>query len=106
MTVVVVGDSGAGLAPTQGAGDAQGKQPDERRSAAEVLPILPVEGAAVAQRVLGGPVLLGPAGAALPLASPAHDVAVAREAETMAQQPAAQHRGRAYSARGRWKTAQ
>ena len=105
MTVVVVGDSGAALAPAQGAGDAQGKQPDERRSAAEVLAILPVEGAAVAERVLGGRVLLGPAGAAFPLASPAHEVAIAREAETMAQQPAAQHRARAYSAPGRRKTA-
>jgi len=97
MTIAGEGGSGAPVASAQRAGDAERQQPDQRGSAPEVLPILAVERVAVTERILGGGIPLGAAGAASSLTTPAHDVAVAREAEAMAEQPAAQHPDRGYS---------
>jgi hypothetical protein len=76
--------------------EAEGQQPDERGAAPEVVSILPVERAGVAESVLRGRITLLPAGATAALAAPVHGLAVAREAEAVAEKPAAKHRESAY----------
>ena len=64
----------------------------ERRATAKGLAILAVEGRGVAARVLGRRIALRSAGPAAALTAPAHRLAIAREAVSMAEYPAAQHR--------------
>ena len=92
--------SGRAPASAKRANDAERQEPDERGPAPEIVPILAVEGARVAQRVVGGRIPLGAARAAAALAAPAHHVAFARESEAMAEELAADHREPAYSRRG------
>jgi hypothetical protein len=91
----------SGRAPVSAkrANDAERQEPDERGPAPEIVPILAVEGARVAQRVVGGWIALGAGRAAAALAAPAHHVAFARESKAMAEEPAADHREPAYSGR-------
>lgn len=77
--------------------ETQRKQRKERRAPAEVLTILAIEGTGVEIGVGSGVVSLGAARAAATLTAPVHRVAPAREAEAMAKQATAEHRGRGYS---------
>lgn len=70
---------------------AQRGQP-KRCATAEVGAVLAVERGGVATRFLSRPVGLGCAGATTTLTAPLHDLSVAREPESMAKEPAAQHR--------------
>jgi hypothetical protein len=76
--------------PAQRTQQAQRKQP-QRSAPAEVGLILTVERRGVPTGILCRRIPLGAAGSAAALALPAHRGAVAREAETVAEQPAAQH---------------
>jgi hypothetical protein len=84
--------AGSGLAasPLQGTSQAQWKQP-HRRAPAESLSILAVEDVGVATSVRGRRVPLHPGRPASAPAMPVHRVAVAGEAVSMSQEPAAQH---------------
>ena len=76
---------------------AQREQREKGSPPAEVLTVLPVEGAGEDAGVGGGRVALGAACAAAALATPPHRVALAREAEPMAEQATTEHHGREYS---------
>ena len=76
---------------------AQRKQCEERRSPAQVVTVLAIEGTGVQTRVGRGFVALGAARAAAARAFPAHRLAFAREAEAMAKEATAKHHGRDYS---------
>jgi hypothetical protein len=76
--------------PTQGTSESQRKQ-SHGRASAEGLPVLAVKRGGVATRLRRRRVALDPLRSAAALAAPAHRVAVAREAVSMAKEPAAQH---------------
>src|SRR5438270_7488672 len=84
--------AGSGLAASsaQGTSQAEWKQ-SQRRAPAEGLSVLAVEDGGVATRVRRRRVPLLPPRPASAPAVPAHRVAVAREAVSMSQEPAAQH---------------
>ena len=78
-------------APTHGVEQAQRKQAKERSAAADGLAILAVEPGRVSPGVTRGRIPLLPARAAVALAAPTHDVAVAPEAVAMSEHAAPDH---------------
>jgi hypothetical protein len=63
----------------------------EGRAAAEVAPVFPVQRGRITVRIFRARVPLGPSRATPSLAAPAHRRAVAREAESVAEDAAAEH---------------
>jgi hypothetical protein len=82
--------SGLAASPAQGMSQADWKQ-SQRRAPAEGLSVLAVEDGGVPARVRRRRVSLLPGRPASTPTMPAHRVAVAREAISMSQEPAAQH---------------
>lgn len=90
--------SAPALSATQGPCQSKWKQTEQRGPLPQVVPILAVEGARVAARLLRGRVALRTTGvAAAAAALPAHRLPVAPEAVAVADQTAAMHVLRGYS---------
>jgi hypothetical protein len=82
--------------PAQSSRQPQGEESDKRGALAEVLSILAVERARITGRVVLGGIAFRAPGAAAPLTFPAHRLPFTPEAESMADQTAANHACRAY----------
>src|SRR3954447_13666939 len=83
-------DTGA-VSVAQRARQAERQQPEERRAAPEVHPILAVEGCCVAARSVDAGIQLLAARAAVALAAPVHRVPLAPEAVAMSEYAAPDH---------------
>jgi hypothetical protein len=93
------GNSDSVGAPTHGVEQAQRKQAKERSAAPNGLAILAVEPRRVSPGVTRGRIPLLPACAAVALAAPTHDLAVAPEAVAMSEDAAPDHWFSGYAAR-------